>query len=78
MYGTKRITISNKGLIAIEGNKSHVPVGRMYFVASEQKYVGRIKDGSNMYATSLDDSNSIEFKLNSKAEIKELVKSKLC
>ena len=75
MYGQTKITISNKGLIAIEGNKSHTPVGRTFLV--DGFYIGRIKDGSNMYATSLDDSNSVEFKFRTKAEIKEFVKNQL-
>jgi hypothetical protein len=73
MYGTKKITIAKNGVIALEGNKTYAPIGRFYVV--DGILVGRLRKVENPFETSLDDSNSIEFKLQTTTEVRNLAKS---
>jgi len=72
MYGKARITITNSNEIVLSGNKTWNPVGRFYMV--DGSFVGRLRN-KDSYSTSLNENNSVEFKLSNKSEIRNFVKS---
>jgi hypothetical protein len=71
MYGKRRITITDRQVIVLAGNKSWIPIGR--FIKTNNQLIGRLRD-INSFDPSLNDTNSIEFRFDNITELRTFVK----
>lgn len=72
MYGAKRLKIEKSGMIVIVGNRTYNPIGKFFNING--CIVGKLRKVENPFETSLDVTNSIDFKLDNITELRKYVK----